>query len=132
LKNARRFTRLAAMSGGARILRGPWPAPEPSPEVEPEGGTAGSAEARQASEADEARDLTPGRMHLGFIVRECAVALGRAPTPAELADWANHQIDERGEFCLFGRKITAAEARIILAHPGRPVTVRPERARPRV
>ena len=31
---------------------------------------------------------------------------------------------------LFGRDITAAEAKVILAHPGRAVTVRPERARP--
>ena len=71
-------------------------------------------------------------MHLGFVVRECAVSLGHDPTPGELAAWANHQWDdERGEFCLFGRAITLSEAALILAHPGRAVSVRPERARPR-
>ncbi|MBY0276636.1 hypothetical protein K2Z84_14950 [Candidatus Binatia bacterium] len=73
--------------------------------------------------------IAAGKMMLGFVVRECTVALGHAPSPAELADWANHQQDDRGEFCLFGRAITAAEARVILAHPGRPVSVRPERMR---
>ena len=74
--------------------------------------------------------IRPGdsKMMLGFVVRECSVALGRDPTPAELAEWANHQPDERGgTCCLFGRAITAEEARVILKHRGRPVTVRPER-----
>ena len=64
---------------------------------------------------------------LGFLVRECVVALGHAPTPEELAAWANGCRDERGPFCLFGRAITPAEARVILRHPGREVTVRAER-----
>ena len=52
-------------------------------------------------------------MSLGFVVRQCAVELGRMPTAAELAEWANHRVDERGEYRLFGRKISAAEAEII-------------------
>ncbi|HZR82300.1 MAG TPA: hypothetical protein VFD92_14500 [Candidatus Binatia bacterium] len=111
------------MSEPAKILRGPWRAPVASRPA-PENGS----EARAPAPADE---LGPNRMHLGFVVRECAVALGHAPSPAELAWWANHQMDERGEFRLFGREISTAEARIILKHPGRAVTVRPERARPR-
>mgnify|MGYP001283769719 CR=1 FL=1 len=66
----------------------------------------------------------PPKMMLGFVVRQCAVALGHAPTPEELAEWANNQGEGRGRYCLFGRPITVAEARVILRHPGRPVTVR--------
>ncbi|MEY4949950.1 MAG: hypothetical protein RL698_2161 [Pseudomonadota bacterium] len=130
------FSILADVSDGAKILRGPWP-----------GSRESVARARAAaSEASDAGRVAPlsdgvapgpsrpedgaGRIHLGFVVRDCAVALGRRPTPEELAHWANHQCDERGEFCLFGREISPAEARVILAHPGREVTVRPERARP--
>jgi hypothetical protein len=65
------------------------------------------------------------RIMLGFIVRQCAVALGRPPTPAELAEWANNQRDARGRYRIFGRPIDVEEARIILCHPGRLVTVRP-------
>lgn len=68
-------------------------------------------------------------MSLGFVVRQCAVELGREPTPAELAEWANHQSDDRGEYCLFGREISAAEAAVILRHLSREVSVRPERLR---
>lgn len=121
-------SKLAEMSEGAKILRGPWRVLDRAPAAD-----AGPSDERAASAPAEAIDaLGPGRMHLGFVVRECTVALGRAPSPAELADWANHQCDERGEFCLFGRKITTDEARVILAHPGRAVSVRPERARLRV
>lgn len=67
-------------------------------------------------------------MALGFLVRECAVRLGRFPSPRELAEWANHQVDDRGEYRLFGREITPAEAEVILRHPGREVTVRRPRA----
>src|SRR2546425_641174 len=35
------------------------------------------------------------RIMLGFVVRQCAVALGHAPTPEELASWANEQRDAR-------------------------------------
>lgn len=62
---------------------------------------------------------------LGFVVRQCAVALGHPPTAEELAEWANNQRDERGGYRIFGRAIDAAEARVILKHPGRLVTVRP-------
>jgi len=65
------------------------------------------------------------RIMLGFVVRQCAVALGHAPTPEELAEWANNQLDERGRFRIFGRAIDVAEAGVILKHPGRLVTVRP-------
>lgn len=62
---------------------------------------------------------------LGFVVRQCAVALGHPPAPDELAEWANNQRDTRGGYRIFGRAITVDEARVILRHPGRLVTVRP-------
>jgi hypothetical protein len=62
---------------------------------------------------------------LGFVVRQCAVALGRRPTPAELVEWANNQRDDRGRYRIFGRAITLDEAEVILRHPGRLVSVRP-------
>ena len=61
---------------------------------------------------------------LGFVVRQCAVALGHQPTPAELAEWANQQGEGRRRYRLFGRPITVEDARVILRHPGRPVTMR--------
>lgn len=64
------------------------------------------------------------KIMLGFVVRQCTVALGHAPSASELAQWANTQCDERGDYCIFGRAITDAEAAVILRHPGRPVTVR--------
>jgi hypothetical protein len=67
----------------------------------------------------------PLKIMLGFVVRQCAVALGHTPTPDELADWANDQRDERGRYRIFGRAISADEADVILRHPGRLVTVRP-------
>lgn len=67
----------------------------------------------------------PLRIMLGFVVRQCAVALGRTPTPTELAEWANNQRDARGRYRIFGRAITTEEARVMLRHPGRLVTVRP-------
>jgi hypothetical protein len=67
------------------------------------------------------------RMMLGFIVRRCAVALGHTPTATELAQWANNQRDARGRYRIFGRAITAEQARVILQNPGRLVTVRGER-----
>ena len=66
----------------------------------------------------------PLRIMLGFVVRRCAVALGHPPTPEELAEWANNQRDARGRYRIFGRAISTAEARVILRHPGRLVTVR--------
>ena len=62
---------------------------------------------------------------LAFVVRQCAVALGHQPNPSELAEWANNQRDERGCCRIFGRPITTDDARLILKHPGRLVTVRP-------
>ena len=71
-----------------------------------------------------ARPETP-RIMLGFVVRQCAVALGHTPTADELAEWANAQRDARGRYRIFGRAISSDEARVILRHPGRLVTVRP-------
>lgn len=67
----------------------------------------------------------PLRIMLGFIVRQCAVALHHQPSPAELAHWANHQWGMHGSYCIFGREISVAEAAVILRNPGRMVTVRP-------
>ena len=66
----------------------------------------------------------PPKIMLGFVVRQCAVAIGHRPSPEELVEWANNQGQGRQRHCLFGRPITIAEARVILRHPGRPVTVR--------
>jgi len=67
---------------------------------------------------------------LGFVVRQCAIALGRAPSPADFMEWANHQGPRSRPHCLFGRALTIDEARVILRHPGRPVTVREEGPQP--
>lgn len=67
----------------------------------------------------------PMRIMLGFVVRRCAAALGRSPTPEDLAEWANNQRDRRGDYAIFGRAISAEEAQVILRHPSRMVTVRP-------
>lgn len=63
-------------------------------------------------------------MMLGFVVRRCAVALGRQPTPAELAEWANNQRDAAGRYRIFGRAITTRDAEVIMKNPGRLVSVR--------
>ena len=97
----------------ARILRGPWAEPPPRLAVSP---------------PDPCSDRKI-RMALGFVVRQCTIDIGHVPTPRELAQWANHQLDHRGEYRLFGRAISSAEAEVILRHPGREVTVRPERMR---
>jgi hypothetical protein len=67
----------------------------------------------------------PLKVMLGFVVRQCAVALGRQPTAEEFAAWANEQRDARGRYRIFGRPISGDEASVILRHPGRLVTVRP-------
>lgn len=67
----------------------------------------------------------PLRIMLGFVVRQCSRRLGRPPRPEELADWANNQRDERGAYRIFGRPISTEEARVMLRHPERLVTVRP-------
>ena len=69
----------------------------------------------------------PLRMMLGFVVRQCATVLGHEPTAHELADWANNQVGRKGRYHIFGRPISVAEARVILRHPSRMVTVRPGR-----
>ena len=72
-----------------------------------------------------AETCEPLRIMLGFVVRQCARRLGHPPQPEELAEWANNQRDERGCYRIFGRPISPEEARIILRHPERLVTVRP-------
>jgi hypothetical protein len=67
----------------------------------------------------------PLRIMLGFVVRQCARYLGHPPDPEELAEWANNQRDERGVYRIFGRPISTEEARVILRHPERLVTIRP-------
>jgi hypothetical protein len=74
---------------------------------------------------DRVRAMTSLRVMLGFVVRQCAVSLGHAPTPVEFARWANEQRDARGRYRIFGRAISGDEAAVILRHPGRLVTVRP-------
>jgi hypothetical protein len=69
----------------------------------------------------------PLRIMLGFVVRQCTTALGHDPTPEDLAEWANNQRDGAERYAIFGRAITVDEARVILRHPGRLVTVRPGR-----
>lgn len=121
------------------MLRGPWPRRDAARGVENGGAAADRPEAQAGGRPDETSGDAPhdeppalrGKIMLGFIVRDCAVALGHSPSPEELVAWANHQLDERGEYCLFGRRITVGEARVMLKHLARPVTVRPERLRPR-
>lgn len=67
----------------------------------------------------------PPKIMLGFVVRQCAVALGHAPSAIELAEWANNQRDRYGRYRIFGRPISVEDARVILRHPGRLVSVRP-------
>lgn len=122
-----------SMDGKAEILRGPWPALRGADDPRTNGSLRAGREAEAPAGSGTCltrESIGSGKMMLGFVVRECSVALGHEPSPQELAEWANHQQDDRGEFCLFGRAITPAEARVILAHPGRPVSVRPERMRP--
>lgn len=102
------------MAERAQVVQGPWARPKRAPASE---STAGAA--------------APGKIVLGMVVRECAVELGHDPSPREFARWANHQRDGRGDFCLFGKEISEAEATVILKHPGREVTVRPARATPK-
>jgi len=64
------------------------------------------------------------KMMLGFVVRRCTVAVGHEPSAEEFAAWANMQQEGDRTFCLFGRAISVDEARLILRHPGRPVTAR--------
>jgi hypothetical protein len=59
------------------------------------------------------------KMMIGFVVRRCIVALGRVPTAAEFAAWANG-----GDARLFGRQISVAEAAVILRHRARLVTAK--------
>ena len=64
------------------------------------------------------------KMMIGFVVRRCTAQLGRRPTPAEFAAWANSHGDAEREFCLFGRPISEAEANLILKHQARLVTAK--------
>lgn len=66
------------------------------------------------------------KVMLGFIVRRCAADIGHAPTPDEFARWANGQRHGGKRFCLFGKEISAAAARVMFGQPGRLVTVSPQ------
>jgi hypothetical protein len=64
-------------------------------------------------------------MMIGFVVRRCAVELGRAPTAAEFASWANTYRDTGGQSArVFGRSISETEAHLILKHQGRLVSAK--------
>jgi len=69
------------------------------------------------------------KMMLGFVVRRFVADLGREPSPAEFAAWANRYRDpESGrEVCLFGKPISDDQAAVILKHRGRPVSARSAR-----
>ena len=62
------------------------------------------------------------KMMLGFVIRRCAVELGKMPTAAELAAWANTGGGRDAH--LFGRPISETEARVILRHQARLVTAK--------
>jgi hypothetical protein len=79
---------------------------------------------RQETPAMRARNTPLSKMMLGFVVRRCAVAVGHEPTAEEFAAWANNYPNGGRSVRLFGRPISVAEARLILRHPGRPVSAR--------
>jgi hypothetical protein len=64
------------------------------------------------------------RMMIGFIVRRCAVDLGRPPSAAEFAAWANEQNGKGRPYRLFGRPIDEREASVILRHRARLVSAK--------
>jgi hypothetical protein len=64
------------------------------------------------------------KMMLAFVVRRCTVELGRLPTAAEFAQWANNQGDDGDGPSLFGRPISNEEAGLILKHRSRLVTAK--------
>lgn len=64
------------------------------------------------------------KMMLAFIIRQCEVDLGHPPTAAELAEWANNGGRSGKQVFLFGRRISEAEARIILGRPARLVSAK--------
>jgi hypothetical protein len=67
----------------------------------------------------------PNKMMLGFIVRRCAADLGHTPTADEFAAWANGHGRNGYSYCLFGKAISAAAAKVMLSQPGRLVTISP-------
>jgi len=68
------------------------------------------------------------KLMLGFIVRRCIREIGHVPTAEEFAAWANGREEDGWRYSLFGKAISAAEARVLLRHPARLVTVRPDSA----
>lgn len=73
------------------------------------------------------------RVMLGFIVRRFVAQEGHEPTAAQFAEWANNYREGDKQVCLFGKKITTAEAAVILKHRGREVSTknpRPHEASP--
>jgi hypothetical protein len=74
--------------------------------------------------ADERQEFNSHKIMLGFIVRRCAAELGHPPTAEEFASWANNQSENGRRFSLFGQPISGEEAKVMLRHLGRLVTVR--------
>jgi hypothetical protein len=77
-------------------------------------------------DAQAAKHQPSNKMMLGFIVRRCAADLGHTPTPNEFAAWANGHGRNGHSHCLFGRAISAADAKVMLSQPGRLVTISSE------
>jgi|GEM_PF-789517 len=75
--------------------------------------------------ANSNRNSGEAKMMLGFIVRRCAADLGHNPSPDEFANWANGK-GNGTRFCLFGKEISSAAAKIMFSQPGRLVTVSPQ------
>jgi hypothetical protein len=66
------------------------------------------------------------KMTIAFVIRRCIRELGHAPTPRELAEWANRENPER--LRPFGRSISEQEAALMLRHQDRLVTARSAQA----
>ena len=100
--------------------------------VEEEPADVGDGDDRPGRCVGEGRPWAPRRRDCGSCSASWSgSARSRSAThrrPTELAEWANDQRDERGHYCIFGRAITPTEARVILRHPSRLVTVAAGRA----
>lgn len=64
------------------------------------------------------------KMMIAFLVRRCEVELGRRPDAVAFAHWANHQGTPPNGYCLFGRRISEQEARVIIGQQARLVSAK--------